>query len=135
MSSRAKRNPFGAVLHGAKGSLLILQRQVQLGLREPKTETMLAWGASFLLTRHVPSLPCYCRQTVSKPCLSAPWAETKGGLPRLLRNTRRLTKTVRRCPPVIEGIFMGFIRGEGRLNLKWLGGTKKPRKETYSMAL
>ncbi len=31
------------------------------------------------LTRHVPSLPCYCRQTVSKPCLSAPWAETKMG--------------------------------------------------------
>src|SRR6266852_8038880 len=79
MSSRAKRNPFGAVLHGAKGSLLILQRQVQLGLREPKTEPMLAWGASFLLTRHVPSLPCYCRQTASKPCFSAPWAETKRG--------------------------------------------------------
>src|SRR5260370_21779648 len=57
MSLRAKRNPFGAVLHGAKGSLLILQRQVQLRLREPKTETMLAWGASFLLTRHVPRQP------------------------------------------------------------------------------
>src|SRR5713226_9679361 len=106
MSSRAKRNPFGAVLHGAKGSLVILQRQVQLRLREPKTETMLAWGASFLLTRHVPSLLCYCRQTVNKPCLSARGPKQKGGLPRLIRNTRRLTKTVRRCPPVSEGIFM-----------------------------
>ena len=47
MSSRAKRNPFGAVLHGAKGSLLTLQRQVQLRLREPKTETMLAWVPAF----------------------------------------------------------------------------------------
>src|SRR5713226_8288521 len=36
-------------------------------------------GASFLLTRHVPSLLCCCRQTVSKPCLSAPWGETKRG--------------------------------------------------------
>src|SRR6266702_794207 len=38
----------------------------------------------------------------------------KGTQTRLLRNTRRLTKTMRRCPHVSEGIFMSFIRGEGR---------------------
>ena len=77
VNSQAKS--LGAVLNGAKGSLLIRQRQTQLRRREPKTETMLAWGASFLLTRHVPSLPRCCRRTVSKPCLSAPWGETKRG--------------------------------------------------------
>src|ERR1700693_1471604 len=77
MSSRAKRNPF-SVLHGAKGSFLILQRQVQLRLREPKTETMLAWGASFLLTGHVSSLLRCCEQILSKTRPSAPWGEKKG---------------------------------------------------------
>jgi hypothetical protein len=68
MSLRAKRNPFGAVLHGAKGALLILQRQVQLRLREPKTETMLAWGASFLLTSGaagIARLPLSCAEKKS----------------------------------------------------------------------
>src|SRR5271170_5669202 len=63
----------------SKGFLLILQRQAQLRLREPKSDTMLAWGASFLITRHVPSLPCRCRQTVSKQCLSESTARNQKG--------------------------------------------------------
>jgi len=36
-------------------------------------------GASFLLTRHVPSLPRCCRQTLSKTLPFSLWGEKKGG--------------------------------------------------------
>ena len=58
MSPRAKPNPFSAVLHGAKGAFVDLQRQLRLKVRESKTEGMLARGPGNFQTETHSGSPC-----------------------------------------------------------------------------